>query len=69
MLSSSYAMFSWDWCVPSDESKAIGAREFVRLAVSKGGGVWYKKGVQGAFRLCSKSLPGPKSSMLSLFLR
>ena len=62
-------MLSWDWCVLSDQSKTIGARESVRLAVSKGGDVWSKKCVQGAVWLCLKSFPDPKSSMLYLFLR
>ena len=31
--------------------------------------MWSKKGIQGAFRLCLKPFPGPKSSMPSSFLR
>ena len=69
VLSSSHAISLCDWAVLWVASKAVGARESVRLATIRGGGVWSKTSMQGAFWLCLRPLSGLKPSMLSLFLK
>ena len=69
MLSSSHAISSCNWAVLWVASKAVGARESVRLAAIIGGGMWSKMDIQGAFWLCLRPYSGLKSSVFSSFLR